>query len=587
MAEPPSGAAPPTATGSFGRTPLAHVLIYLHTREMSGTLEVVELERRDQVYFQKGCPAKVRSTELDDPLGRVLLEMGLIDEAAYTQSLEALAQGQGLQGGILVSMGALDMPGLIRGLKEQLTRKLLKLFQLPTASYAYYDGVNLLRGYGGDEVLRIDPFPILYQGVRTSYDDPRLDALLGPVGGQRLKLLEGADVRRFGIGHDEIDLCAMLGDQPLTIEEAVRHSPLERAHSRALLYCLLITKQVEFVHDPAAKQASVPPPPPAPPRTGSSPPAPQRAAPPPPPTPSSKSPAPRSSPPPPPPPAEPPPAAGGPVVRKRSAPAIAKKDVADPELGAKRAEIISRAEKIENQSYFEILGIGKEASPDSIRDTYFKLAKVYHPDRALAGLEDLKETLEFIFSNLTEAYSTLTDKEKRNRYLSLLKEGGGTLADQKKIQSVVEAAMNFQKAEVCFRRKDYAEATRLCGLAVEAYPDDPEYQALAAWIQMHTRGPMDKIADIVEALKRAQAGAKESEKTNFYLASALKRAGMDQQAVIYFKRASIANPRNLDALRELRLYEMRKEKGGNVKGGGARSKGKPDEGGLFGKLFKK
>lgn len=284
-------------------------------------------------------------------------------------------------------------------------------------------------------------------------------------------------------------------------------------------------------------------------------------------------------------------------MRKRSAPAIAQKDVADPELQSKRAEIISRAEKIENQSYFEMLGIGKEASPDSIRDTYFKLAKVYHPDRAQAGLEDLKETLEFIFSNLTEAYATLTDKEKRNRYLSLLKEGGGTLADQKKIQSVVEAAMNFQKAEVCFRRKDYAEATRLCGLALEAGPDDPEYQALAAWIQMHTRGPTEKIDDIVEALKKAQAAAKESEKTNFYLASALKRAGLDQQAVIYFKRASIANPRNLDALRELRLYEMRKEKGGNaksgsvkgtsVKGGGAKPKGKADEGGLFGRLFKK
>src|SRR5687767_11599012 len=113
----------PTATGSFAKTPFAHVLVYLHTHELSGTLEVHQGEAVHHVYFQKGCPAKVRSSDDSMPLGDVLLDMGLIDAAAYQSSLQALADGQGLQGQILIGMGALTMPTLIRGLKEQLTRK--------------------------------------------------------------------------------------------------------------------------------------------------------------------------------------------------------------------------------------------------------------------------------------------------------------------------------------------------------------------------------------------------------------------------------------------------------------------------------
>ena len=579
----------PTATGSFGKTPFAHVLVYLHTRELSGTLEVREGERQDHVYFQKGCPAKVRSSEPIEPLGRVLLDMGLVSDDDYNSSLQALSQGQGLQGQILLSMGAITMPLLIRGLKEQLTRKLIRLFAMANASYAYYDGVNFLRGYGGDEVLRIDPFPVLYMGVRASYDDARLDQLLGPVSGQPMQLLDTSDVRRFGLSADEVDLCTMIHEQPMTVEQLERHSPIPPAHARALAYCLLITKQVEFIQtEGAPRPASLNPQPPQPPQRTTAPPRVPEA-------PARPSGAPptstgaRSSPPP----AERPSSTGGVPSAKaarKSAPAVQLQPVGDPEMDAKRAEIIACAEKIETQSYFEMLGVTKEASSDAVRDAYFKLAKTFHPDRARAGLEDLRDTLEYIFSNFNEAYSTLSDKDKRMRYLSLLREGGGTLADQKKIMGIVDGAMNYQKAEVCLRRKDLAEAERLAQLAVEASPDDGEYLALYAWIQLQQRPSEARVDDLVDKLKKAQARAKEAEKPNFYLAMALKRGGQMSAAIIYFKRASIANPRNLDALRELRLWEMRKEKGGNAPGGphgkGPGSKGKEPQG-LFGRFFKK
>ena len=111
----------PTATGSFAKTPFAHVLVYLHTRELSGTLEVHQGDEVHHAYFQKGCPAKVRNSTSVEPLGKVLLDMGLIDGAAFQASLQALAEGRGLQGQILMGMGAITMPTLIRGLTTQAT----------------------------------------------------------------------------------------------------------------------------------------------------------------------------------------------------------------------------------------------------------------------------------------------------------------------------------------------------------------------------------------------------------------------------------------------------------------------------------
>ncbi|MBP1750348.1 MAG: hypothetical protein H6Q52_2887 [Deltaproteobacteria bacterium] len=60
------------------------------------------------------------------------------------------------------------------------------------------------------------------------------------------------------------------------------------------------------------------------------------------------------------------------------------------------------------KSYFAILGVGSNASPDEIRTAYRRLAKEYHPDRFTGGNEP--------FLQIQEAYSVLADASKRNSY---------------------------------------------------------------------------------------------------------------------------------------------------------------------------
>ena len=65
----------------------------------------------------------------------------------------------------------------------------------------------------------------------------------------------------------------------------------------------------------------------------------------------------------------------------------------------------------EKRDYYEVLGIGKNATDAEIKSAYRKLAKKYHPDLN-PGDKDAEEK----FKEVNEANDVLSDPDKRKRY---------------------------------------------------------------------------------------------------------------------------------------------------------------------------
>ena len=61
--------------------------------------------------------------------------------------------------------------------------------------------------------------------------------------------------------------------------------------------------------------------------------------------------------------------------------------------------------------YYDILNVSKSSSQDEIKKAYRKVAMKYHPDKN----PDNKQAEEK-FKEAAEAYSVLSDQNKRNRY---------------------------------------------------------------------------------------------------------------------------------------------------------------------------
>ena len=70
----------------------------------------------------------------------------------------------------------------------------------------------------------------------------------------------------------------------------------------------------------------------------------------------------------------------------------------------------------EKRDYYEVLGVSKNATDEELKKAYRKVAMKYHPDRQTGKSDAEKKDAEEKFKEAAEAYSVLSDKDKRARY---------------------------------------------------------------------------------------------------------------------------------------------------------------------------
>ena len=560
---------PPTAQGSLEKTPFVHLLVYMADRRVSGTLVLAEPDQapgeEHAIYFLEGTASKFRTGKPIAHLGRVLFELGSLSEQALNESLAAIAGRGELHGEYLCRTGVIDRATLLAALSAQAQRKIAYLFGLPNATaFAFFQDANLLENWGGPELTPLEPLATIWSAARARGDEPIVDATLARLGSTTLKLHEMSNVNRFGFSPQELATIDLIRARPCPLGALVESGVVPKRTVELIVYTLLVTRHLDHGADAAppvglSRAADSGRPRPSPPSTGNVPlarvklasrsadqPVVER-------TPGEQA---RGS---------TPPAASGAVYgqaaasdrdRISSLPPSSPRALT-PEMLARREAILRRADGIDRENYFSMLGVGRDASNDELQAAYYALAKTWHPDRQPPELAKVREQASKVFARMSEAFETLSDPAKRKRYVEVMKGGGGTPEEADKIQQILDAASDFQRGEILWKKNDPG-AEKYILRAYKADPDQADYVALYAMLQLSKRSAEAPVDDLIKLCDRAIDSHERCERAYFCRAMLKKRMGKIDSAMVDFRLACDINPKNIDAAREVRLHEMRR-----------------------------
>jgi curved DNA-binding protein CbpA len=139
----------------------------------------------------------------------------------------------------------------------------------------------------------------------------------------------------------------------------------------------------------------------------------------------------------------------------------------DLELEKKR-RILELYGRLEDVSYYELLGVQEAADKKQIKAAYYKLAPEFHPDSYFRkNLGSFKPKIEAIFTRLTLAHDVLTVKQRRAEYDAYLEQ---TVENR----SIADAmARADHEARVVAEAIEQAARAVSSGGPVEAAYDEP------------------------------------------------------------------------------------------------------------------
>jgi tetratricopeptide (TPR) repeat protein len=217
-------------------------------------------------------------------------------------------------------------------------------------------------------------------------------------------------------------------------------------------------------------------------------------------------------------------------------------------------------DQLSGKDYFGRLNVVRSRAPvANLKMSYLQLAKVYHPDtvppEAPAEARKLKED---ILSLLNEAYSALNDERQRTDYVDELeaREQVGDLD----VEAILAAEEDFQRATLLAKARKYSEALALLETCIARNPKEGEFYAWRGYCRFF--GAQDKRAlrnAVLEDLLRALELSPKCTVAWLFQGQVFKLLNETNLAKQAFQKTLEMDPTNVEAQRELRLYETRKQ----------------------------
>ncbi len=505
----------PEAHGSLGKTPLAQVLVSVAQRGLSGSLLLREGATLHGLVFREGALERI-STPLV-PLAEVLATLGAIDEAEIAFAIEHARSVGAPLGAQLVDDGLAEPETVETAIAAQTEERLVSLAALPgTTEFSFFSGTDALEGILVDPCT-VDPLAGIMLCARSITDPAPIDRVLDGLGARRLVFHTAADLDRFGLTRAEQAAASVLQWASRTWAELAQSVDDGLEELRLVTYVLAIARHLELGADSWPVGVARP-------------------------EPAAKAQAPAR---------EPPPAASS--SRSPVAPTPARAPLASQPV-------------VTAVSPVEIRERGPAPSSPIPATAVTPVSGVRPTEQPAAA--SVRPTSPSISGDAGDAAPISIRPSRIPTALD-----AATIAAMSTDDRVVEATSYRQRAEVLLSRNDTAGAEQAAALAVELHRDNADGLALLGWLRAMKPGATS-LSDGLKHLDEAIRLSPKLDRALYYRGALLKRANRLDEALRDFKAAVDVNPKNMDAVREVRLHTMR-----------AGDKG--DKKRLLGKLFGK
>jgi tetratricopeptide (TPR) repeat protein len=230
--------------------------------------------------------------------------------------------------------------------------------------------------------------------------------------------------------------------------------------------------------------------------------------------------------------------------------------------------------------HFGILGVRWDDSPDSMRKTYFALARDLHPDRFVDAPDEVQSQATELFDKARAAWEILGDDTKREAYIAKVIRGEKT-EDEKateKVAAILEGEGLFKRGVTELNSGRIAQANELFTKAMELVPEELEFKAYLGYTRYRMFAGKDDLA-ASSGLESMRDVLKERDNLdNVWVLMGLihRLRGDDPAARRAFIKALQIKPSNPDAVREMKRLEQSRAEG--------KEEAKP---GFFARLFGK
>jgi len=216
-------------------------------------------------------------------------------------------------------------------------------------------------------------------------------------------------------------------------------------------------------------------------------------------------------------------------------------------------EMVAEAHRWTRANHFEVLGLGSDASDNSVRDRMRKLSMVYHPDRRIGAHPRVQSLSQLMYTRVQDVFAKVETIEARSEYRATLRgeesDGGATSKDQNSAQ------VAMAQASILVRRKRYADAATLYRDATLHNADNAEAHMWLGWCTY--LGDSGQLATAQAELERALEIKPRLLDAVFYLGRIQLLEENYEEARSHFKKASEAATGHARAASELRLMNSR------------------------------